>query len=163
MQSFWIIAHRRLIKTFSVFITFYSITFPKQYIRFEFNTSNYSFIKITATLWAFHKLRSHMWHCTHMMYFTKKLYDVKSHVFFKYKIDFELRGRRTYGLLPLLSWPTTCFWVRLRAGWQKLLGQIVSFLRRRNSNFLKVRRIYALSKTAKSQPLYISCSFLHMQ
>ena len=109
-------------------ITFYSITFSKQYVRFEFNTSDYFFIKITATLWAFHKLRSHMWHCTHMICFVKKLYNVKSHVFFKYKIDFELRVRRTYGLLPLLSWPTTCFWVRLRAGWPKLLGQIVSSL-----------------------------------
>ena len=102
VQSFQIIAHRRLIKTYLVFITFYSITFPKQYVRFEFNTSNYIFVKITATLWAFHKLRSHMSHCTHLMCFAKKLYDVKSNVFFKYKIDFELRVRPTYGLLPLL-------------------------------------------------------------
>ena len=38
-----------------------------------------------------------------MMCFAKRLYDVKSHELIKYKINFELRVRRTYGSLPLLS------------------------------------------------------------
>ena len=102
-----------------LFVFFYSITFPKQYVWFEFNTSDYFFIKITATLWAFRNSRSHMWHYTHKMCFTKKFYDIQSHGLIKDQMNFELRVRREYGLLPLLSWSTTCFWVRLQAGLQK--------------------------------------------
>ena len=103
VHSFKIIAHKRLIRTYSVFIIFHSITFPKQYVLFEFNTSDYFFIKNTTTLRAFHNSRSHMSLYTHMMCFAKKFYDIQSHGFMKDNINFELRVRRTYGLLPLLS------------------------------------------------------------
>ena len=104
------------------------------------------FIEIIATLWAFHNSCSRMWHYTRMMCFAKKLYDIQSHGLIKDKINFELKVRRTYGLLHLLSWPSTCSRVRLRAGWQKLWDQFVSYLGLRKSNFLQVRRIYATAK-----------------
>ena len=104
---------------YSVFVIFHYITFPKQFVWFEFNNSDFFFIKITDALSESHNSHSHMWHYTHVMCIAKKLYDIQSHGLIEDKINFELRVRRTYGLLPLLSWPTTYFWVRLRAGRQK--------------------------------------------
>ena len=44
-----------------------------------------------------------MLHYTYMMCFTKKTHDIQYHVLMKDKMNLELRVRRTYGLLPLLS------------------------------------------------------------
>ena len=38
-----------------------------------------------------------------MMYFAKTVHGIQSHGLMKDNINFELRVRRTYGLLPLLS------------------------------------------------------------
>ena len=87
LHSFKIIAHKRLNRTYSVFVIFHSITLPKQYVLFAFNTLDYFFIKITATLRAFHKSLSHMLHYTHMMCFAKKTHDIQSHGLMKDKIN----------------------------------------------------------------------------
>ena len=51
--------------------------------------------------------------------FANKFYDIQSNGFMKDNINFVLRLRRTYGLLPLPSWPTACFWVWLRVSRRK--------------------------------------------
>ena len=89
-------------------------------VLFEFNTADYFFIKNIATLQAFHNSCSHMWHYTHMMCFANKYCDIQSYGFLKVNINFELRVRRTYDLLPLLSWPTTCFGIDFELAYKNL-------------------------------------------
>ena len=60
VHSLKIIAHKRLIRIYSILVIFHSITFPKQYVLFEFNTSDYFFIENSATLRASHNSRSHI-------------------------------------------------------------------------------------------------------
>ena len=73
VHSFIIIAHKRLIGTYTIFLILHSITFPKQCVLLVFNISDYVFIKNSATLRAFHNLRSHM------MCFANKFCDIQSH------------------------------------------------------------------------------------
>ena len=49
----------------------------------------------------------------------RKIHSIQWHGFMRNNIKFALRVHCTYGLLPLLSRPITCFWVQLRAGRQK--------------------------------------------
>ena len=99
VHSFKIIAHKILIRTYSVFVIFHSITFPKQYVLFEFRTSDYFFIKNTATLRASHNSHFHMLHYTHIMYGTiDTLWLIEAIVSILMKI---LRWSRTISLLFL--------------------------------------------------------------
>ena len=95
----------------------------------------YSILQITFLLWntatsrAFHNSRSRMLHYIHMMCLPKKFNNIQCHGFKKDNINFELIVRRVYGLLPPLSWPTTCSLVRLWFSRQKLwdVFRLISF------------------------------------
>ena len=84
-----------------------------------FNTSDYFLLKILPLYW--HSIIRVLKSCITLIrcVLQRKIHGLQSHGLMKDNIKFELRVRRTYGLLPVLSWFTTWFWIRLWAGRQK--------------------------------------------